>query len=107
MQYAKIYPVHTKVRIKLGDNNGNKCCGIGRMMGLDRSKLPYLIDENNNKYNISGDSIVATDLNNCIELSFESSYYNEPKELYLVINQLNYLQGNHFVDLNSTKIKIK
>lgn len=106
LEYVRIYPVHTKVRIKLGNNNGNECWGIGRVMGLDRSKLPYLIDENNNKYNISGDSMVSTDSNNCIELSFESSYYNKPKELYLVINQLNYSKGNHFVDLKPTKIKI-
>lgn len=46
------------------------------------------------------------DSQNCIDLSFESSYFNKVKELYLVINQLNYSDGI-YKNIDPVKIKIK
>lgn len=107
LKYVKIYPTHTKIRVKLGKNKEHQCWAIGRI-APDRSKLPYLIDEKGHKYVISGDALVNPDSDNCVELSFESSHFNNPKELYLVINQLNYSSGEDIMlDIPPTKIKIK
>jgi hypothetical protein len=47
------------------------------------------------------------DSNKCINLSFESCYFNKTKELYLVISQLNYAPGAPFVNIEPIKVKIK
>lgn len=109
LKHTKIYPTHTEIRIQLGKNtiDGSQCNAIGRIIGDDTSKLPYLIDEVGNKYYISGNALVSMDSQNCIDISFESPYFNKMKELYLVINQLNYSNGNPYTNIEPTKIKIK
>lgn len=109
LKSVKIYPTHTEIRIQLGKNSIDKsqCNSIGRIIGGDNSKLPYLTDEKGNKYSISGNALVSMDSENCINLSFESPYFNKINKLYLVINQLNYSNGEPYVNINPTKIKIK
>ena len=106
---VKIYPTHTEIRIQLGKNSIDKsqCNSIGRIVGGDTSKLPYLTDEKGNKYSISGNALVSMDSENCINLSFESPYFNRTNKLYLVINQLNYSNGEPYTNIETTKVKIK
>ncbi|PRR79533.1 DUF4179 domain-containing protein [Clostridium luticellarii] len=106
---VKIYPTHTEIRIQLGKNSIDKsqCNSIGRIVGGDTSKLPYLTDEKGNKYSISGNALVSMDSENCINLSFESPYFNKTNKLYLVINQLNYSNGEPYTNIETTKVKIK
>lgn len=105
----KIYPTHTEARIQLGKNDINKsqCNSIGRIIENDISKLPYLIDEQGNKYYISGNALVNMDSQNCIDLSFESPYFNKTKELYLVISQLNYSNDKPYTNIQPIKVKVK
>jgi hypothetical protein len=93
----------------LGKNSIDKsqCNSIGRIVGGDTSKLPYLTDEKGNKYSISGNALVSMDSENCINLSFESPYFNKTNKLYLVINQLNYSNGEPYTNIETTKVKIK
>jgi hypothetical protein len=109
LEYLKIYPTHISTRIKLGENKLDKsqCWSVGRIVGNDKGKLPYLIDENGNKYFISGNALTNIDSNKFINLSFESCYFNKTKELYLVINQLNYSPGAPVVNIEPIKVKIK
>ena len=44
---------------------------------------------------------------NSVTVSFQSCYYTKPKNLYLVISQLNYLPGNPYTNITPIKIKIK
>lgn len=108
IEYLKIYPTHIDTRIKLGQNKLDKsqCWSIGRVVGTDK-RFPYLIDENGNKYVISGNVLTNIDSEKCINLTFESSYFNKSKELYLVISQLNYNTGAPFKNIEPVKLKIK
>ena len=109
LEYLKIYPTHISTKLKLGENKLDKsqCWSIGRIEADSKGKLPYLIDENGNKYFISGNPLTSIDSDKCIFLSFESCYFNKTKELYLVISQLNYMPGAPFVNIEPIKIKIK
>ncbi|NMM64065.1 DUF4179 domain-containing protein [Clostridium sp. P21] len=110
---VKIYPAHIEMRIKLGKNkiNSAQCYSIGRETikngKLDNSKLPYLVDEKDNKYMFSDNELDEMDSDNCLSMNFQSSYFKDSKELYLVINQLNY--DNDFGDFseNIKKVRIK
>ncbi|AKA67334.1 DUF4179 domain-containing protein [Clostridium scatologenes] len=111
----KIYPTHIEMRIELGKNtiNSAQCYSIGRQIikneKIDNSKLPYLIDEKGNKYLFADNDLEEMDSDNCLNMNFQSSYFRDSKELYLVINQLNYDNDSQQFskDIESTKIKIK
>ena len=49
-------------------------------------------------------SHIATDFNNCQTITFDISYFNETKQLYLVVNQLT-SQSIH--KIMPVKVKIK
>jgi len=109
----KIYPAHIETNIKLGidKTNNSQVWGIGvsAVAYNDyRSLLPYLIDENGNKYLLSPSNFSYNLENKSLKAIFQSSYYRHPKHLYLVINQLNYTPpGPAYININPVKIKIK
>lgn len=111
----KIYPTRIETTIQLGKNklDSSQCYSIGRVFSkngkANYSKLPYLIDERGNKYMLSDTEIKDMDDNKCISLDFQSCYFNNSKELYLVMNELNYQdESKSFsVDIGEVKIKIK
>ena len=111
----KIYPTRMEARIELGKNklDGAQCYSIGRASitsgKTDNSKLPYVIDEKDNKYILSDYELREMDSDNCLNLAFQSCYFNHSKELYLVINELNYNDGseNFVKDVEKIKIRIK
>lgn len=102
----KIYPTYIEAQIHLGTNkvDSSKCISIINEVGLNTSTLPYLIDEKGNKY-MPHKSHVFVDSNNNQTITFDSSYFNEPKELYLVITELDY--PNSIIKNSPVKIKIK
>ncbi len=111
----KIYPTRIETRIELGNNKVDslQCYSIGSVSTkngkINNNKLPYLIDEKGNKYILSDDEISELDSDKCLNLTFESCYFNHSKELYLVINQLNYNDGseNSVQNIDEMKIRIK
>lgn len=111
----KIYPTRIETKIQLGKNklDSSQCYSIGRTFTKKRkpndSKLPYLIDEKGNKYVISDNDFKEMDDDKCINLDFQSCYFNNSKELYLVISELNYNNGseNFAEDIGEVKIRIK
>lgn len=109
VESLKIYPTHIDSRIKLGENKLDKaqCNSIGDIRSGSRSILPYLIDESGNKYLVTGTALAPLDKDKCIQLSFESSYFNKNKELYLVISQLSYTPGAPFMNIDPIKVKVK
>jgi hypothetical protein len=58
---------------------------------------------------ISDTDIKDLDDDNFISLEFQSCYFNNSKELYLVINELDYNDGsqNFAEDIGEVKIRIK
>lgn len=111
----KIYPTRIETTIQLGKNKLDlaQCCSIGCVSTKNRktnySKLPYLIDEKGNKYMLFDTDPKDMDDDKCISLDFQSCYFNNSKELYLVINELNYNEGsqNFSEDIGEVKIRIK
>lgn len=72
-----------------------------------RSLLPYLIDENGNKYMVSPKVFSYDYADKSVKVTFQSSYYRHPKHLYLVISQINYSPGPPSTKITPVKIKIK
>lgn len=114
INYFKIYPTYIKTNIQLGKNkiSNSQCWSIGTRATTAKDNyrnLPYLIDENGNKYMASENSFTYDYKNNsvAVNISFQSCYYNNPKHLYLVISQLNYLPGAPYTNINPVKIQIK
>lgn len=115
MKSFKIYPTYIETKIQLGKNklNSSQCYSIGRTFmknsKANNNRLPYLIDEKGNKYMLSDTDFKEMDDDKCINLNFQSCYFNNSKELYLVINELNYNDGsqNFSEDIGEVKIKIK
>ena len=109
VESLKIYPTHIDTKIKLSENKLDKsqCISIGDIRSGSRAVLPYLIDEEGNKYLVTGTALAPPDADKCIHLSFESSYFNKSKELYLVISQLAYTPGAPFMNIEPIKVKIK
>lgn len=111
----KIYPTRIETTIQLGKNklDSLQCYSIGRIFTKNRknnySKLPYLVDEKGNKYMLSDTDLKDMNDDKCISLDFQSCYFNNSKELYLVINELNYKDEpeNLAVDIGEVKIRIK
>jgi hypothetical protein len=112
---VKIYPTRIETRIELGKNklDSEQCYSIGREIlkngKIDNSKLPYLIDEKGSKYMFSDNDLEELDSDKCLNLNFQSSYFTQSKELYLVISQLNYNNGpdNFSKNIEQSKIRIK
>ncbi len=112
INYLKIYPTHIETNITLGINkiNNEQSWSIGTNATTYKdnySKLPYLIDENGNKYMVSPSSFVYDYANKSIDVTFQSSYYIHPKHLYLIISQINYSPGPPSTDITPVKIQIK
>lgn len=101
-----IYPTYIEAKIQLGKSKltNAQCIAVINKIGLDNSSLPYLVDENGTKY-MPHRSHVPLDSDNCQTITFESSYFNQCKELYLVINQFTYI--NSIVKDKPVKVKIK
>ncbi|RMD00172.1 DUF4179 domain-containing protein [Clostridium autoethanogenum] len=106
IKYLNIYPTYIEAKIQLGKNkvNNSQCIAVINKIGSDNSSLPYLIDEKGNKY-MPHMSHAFVDSDNCQTITFESSYFNGSKELYLIINQLSY--ANHILNITPVKVKIK
>ncbi|MDT8717877.1 DUF4179 domain-containing protein [Clostridium sp. 19966] len=104
-----ISPAHIDATVKLGKSkvDNSQCWAIGRVIGGDMSKILYLVDEKGNKYLLIDGVFHNIDANDCIHLTFQSSYFNNSKELYLVISQLNYSPGKPFTNITPVKIRIK
>ena len=103
----KIYPTHIEAKIQLGKNkiDNSQCTTLGMYGFGDLNKFPYLIDEKGTKYVLNGKALSAPNSENCINYTFESCYYNNPKELYLVISQLWY--GTSYKNIEPFKVRIK
>ena len=58
---------------------------------------------------LSDNDFKEMDDDKCINLDFQSCYFNNSKELFLVINELNYNNGsqNFAEDIGEVKIRIK
>lgn len=109
----KIYPAHIETNIKLGIDKTNNLyiwgIGVNAFAYNDyRSLLPYLIDENGNKYLLSPSDFSYNLEDKSVKATFQSSYYRNPKHLYLVISQLNYTPpGPACMNITPVKIQIK
>lgn len=112
INYFKIYPTYIETNIQLGKDKTStaQCWSIGTKDTAKKDtykRLPYLIDENGNKYMVSENSFICDNKKKSVTISFQSSYYKNPKKLYLVISQLNYLPGDPYTNITPIKIKIK
>nr|WP_242834306.1 DUF4179 domain-containing protein [Clostridium pasteurianum] len=114
IRYLKIYPTHIEANIKLGmdKTNNSQAWGIGTNHdGASHTdnynRLPYLIDENGNKYMLSPSNFSYNHEDKSVKASFQSSYYRHPKHLYLVISRLNYSPGPPYTNITPVKIQIK
>lgn len=106
LKNLNIYPTYTEAKIQLGKNklSNAQCIAVLNKIGLDNNSLPYLVDEKGTKY-MPTKSHAPLDSDNCQTITFESSYFNQCKELYLVINQFSYT--NSIVKDKPAKVKIK
>lgn len=110
--YFRIYPSHIETQICLGKNkvDNKQLWGIGTNSTTYKDNykdLPYLIDENGNKYTVSPSDFSYNYAAKTVNAIFQSSYYNNPKHLYLVISQLNYVGGAPSTNISPIKIQIK
>lgn len=107
IEHFKIYPTATELKLHLGKNKKTNKQAISILMlsGKNDEYIPYLVDEKCNKY-MPNRRIVQPEDGDYNTLVFESVYFNEPKELYLVLNQIFYEDGN--IDrLDGVKVRIK
>lgn len=115
MNYLKIYPTRIETRIELGKNksDGSQCIDIGKALDENgkgnNKKLPYLVDEQGNKYLFSDVELEKMDSDRCLNMNFQSNYFINSKELYLVVDELDYNDGleNFQKDIDEVRIKIK
>lgn len=112
IKYLNIYPSYSELKIQLGKNKNDnaQCTSIMNKYKLtdsDSNTLCYLVDDKGNKYMPTRRHAVYSRADNTNTITFDSPYFNEPKELYLVINQLQYSNNNSMQVIDGAKIKVR
>lgn len=102
IEKIEAFPTEVNVNMYIGSNTGKAIEFLG-------FKNAYFTDNNGRKYNgLPG--ITYTDSNHKLTVNFESFYFDNPKELYLVIDGFKYCcesDNDNIKSVDKVKIKIK